>query len=160
MPDQNHDQHFDTRAVHAGTRTPRPDFTPTVVPIHPSVTYLYDQMEDLDGVFAGTRQGYVYSRYGNPTVTALEEIVAVLEGGEAALAFASGMAAVHAALLAVGAKAYLVLFDPNTVRDTATFTDPYQYPEGIAYVYVNGEAAITPEGHTGALAGEVLKLSA
>jgi cystathionine gamma-synthase/methionine-gamma-lyase len=62
-------------------------------------------MEDLDGVFAGTRRGYVYSRYGNPTVTALEEIVAVLEGGEAALAFASGMAAVHAALLAVGAKA-------------------------------------------------------
>ena len=94
-----------TRAVHAGTRTPRPDFTPTVTPIHPSVTYLYDQMEDLDRVFAGTRQGYVYSRYGNPTVTALEEIVAVLEGGEAALAFASGMAAVHAALLAVGAKA-------------------------------------------------------
>jgi cystathionine gamma-synthase/methionine-gamma-lyase len=96
--------HLTTRAAHAGTRTPRPDFTPTVVPIHPSVTYLYDQMEDLDGVFAGTRHGYVYSRYGNPTVTALEEIVAALEGGEAALAFASGMAAVHAALLAVGAK--------------------------------------------------------
>ncbi|MBN1979652.1 MAG: PLP-dependent transferase [Anaerolineae bacterium] len=94
-----------TRAVHAGTRTPRPDFTPAVVPIHPSVTYLYDQMENLDGVFAGTHPGYVYSRYGNPTVTALEEAAAILEGGEAALAFASGMAAVHAALLAVGARA-------------------------------------------------------
>jgi cystathionine beta-lyase/cystathionine gamma-synthase len=93
-----------TRAAHAGARTPPPDFTPTVAPIHPSVTYLYDQMEDLDAVFAGTRQGYVYSRYGNPTVTALEETVAVLEGGEAALAFASGMAAIHAALLAVGAR--------------------------------------------------------
>jgi cystathionine beta-lyase/cystathionine gamma-synthase len=94
-----------TRAVHAGTRTPPPDFTPTVAPIYPSVTYIYDQMEDLDAVFAGTRQGYVYSRYGNPTVSVLEETVAVLEEGEAALAFASGMAAIHAALLAVGARA-------------------------------------------------------
>jgi N-acyl-D-amino-acid deacylase len=59
--------------------------------------------------------------------------------------------------LAVGAKADLVLFDPDTVRDRATFTDPYQYPEGIAYVFVNGEAAITPEGHTGALPGRVLE---
>jgi len=94
-----------TRAVHAGTRSPQPDFTPTVVPIHPSVTYYYERMEDLDGVFAGTREGYVYTRYGNPTVTALEEAVAALEEGETALAFASGMAAIHAALLATGARA-------------------------------------------------------
>jgi cystathionine gamma-synthase/methionine-gamma-lyase len=61
-------------------------------------------MENLDGVFAGTRRGYVYARYGSPTVTALEEVVAALEEGESALAFASGMAALHAALLAVGAR--------------------------------------------------------
>lgn len=59
--------------------------------------------------------------------------------------------------LAVGKKADLVLFDPETVRDRATFADPYQYPEGIAYVFVNGEAVITPEGHTGALPGRVLE---
>ena len=94
-----------TRAVHAGAHPPRPDFTPTVTPIYPSVTYGYDNMTDLDGVFAGSRQGYVYTRYGNPTVTALEEAVATLEEGETALAFASGMAAIHAALLAVGARA-------------------------------------------------------
>jgi cystathionine beta-lyase/cystathionine gamma-synthase len=97
--------HLTTRAVHAGAHPPRPDFTPTVVPIYPSVTYCYDSMKDLDGVFAGSRQGYVYTRYGNPTVTALEEAVAALEEGETALAFASGMAAIHAALLAVGARA-------------------------------------------------------
>jgi len=62
-------------------------------------------MENLDAVFAGTHQGYVYTRYGNPTVTALEEAVAELEEGEAALAFGSGMAAIHATLLAVGARA-------------------------------------------------------
>lgn len=105
-----------TRAVHAGTPGPRPDFTPTVTPIHPSVTYQYDRMDDLDAVFAGARRGYVYTRHGNPTVTALEQAVVALEGapspqpspcegdGVAALAFASGMAAVHGALLAVGAR--------------------------------------------------------
>lgn len=59
--------------------------------------------------------------------------------------------------LAVGKKADLVLFNPQTVRDRATYTEPYQYPEGIAYVFVNGEAVITPEGHTGALPGRVLE---
>jgi len=94
-----------TRAVHAGRPISRPDFVPTVTPIHYSVTYQYEQVQDLDAVFEGTRQGYVYSRHGNPTVTALEEAVAALEEGERALAFASGMAAIHAALLAVGARA-------------------------------------------------------
>lgn len=51
-----HSANLATRAAHAGTRPPRPDFTPTVVPIHPSVTYLYDEMDDLDAVFAGTRE--------------------------------------------------------------------------------------------------------
>jgi len=94
-----------TRAVHAGMQSAPPDFIPTVPPIHPSVTYQYAAMADLDAVFAGTRQGYVYTRHGNPTVTVLEEAVAALEEGETALAFASGMAAIHAALLAAGARA-------------------------------------------------------
>ena len=99
-------QQLATRAVHAGRPKDQPDeaYQPTVTPIHPSVTYHYPAMEDLDAVFAGTRSGYVYARYGNPTVTALEEAVAALEEGEDALAFASGMAAIHAALLATGAR--------------------------------------------------------
>jgi cystathionine gamma-synthase/methionine-gamma-lyase len=99
-----HDRQFATRAVHAGERGPRPDFTPVVTPIHPTVGYLYDSMDDLDAVFATTRAGYVYPRYGSPTVAALEAAVAELEGAEAAQAFASGMGAIHAALLAAGVK--------------------------------------------------------
>jgi cystathionine beta-lyase/cystathionine gamma-synthase len=94
-----------TQAVHAGKPRSRPDFQPTVTPIHPSVTYRYPSMEALDQVFAGSREGYVYARYGSPTVTAFEEAVATLENGDSALAFASGMAAIHATLLAVGARA-------------------------------------------------------
>ena len=99
------DKGFATRAVHAGERAPRPDYTPVVAPIHPTVGYLYDSLDDLDAIFATTREGYVYPRYGSPTVTAFEEAVADLEGGEAAHAFASGMAAIHAALLAAGVRA-------------------------------------------------------
>jgi cystathionine beta-lyase/cystathionine gamma-synthase len=94
-----------TQAVHAGERGPRPDFTPVVTPIYNSVGYLYESMDQLDAVFAAEREGYVYPRYGTPTNAALEQAVATLEGGEAALSFASGMAAIHAALLATGLEA-------------------------------------------------------
>jgi cystathionine beta-lyase/cystathionine gamma-synthase len=96
---------FATRAVHAGERASRPDFTPVVTPIHPTVGYLYDSMDDLDAVFGNQRPGFVYPRYGSPTVAAFETAVADLEGGEAAHAFASGMAAIHVALLAAGVRA-------------------------------------------------------
>ena len=94
-----------TQAVHAGERGPRPDFTPVSVPIYPSVGFLYENMNDLDAVFGGTRTGYVYPRYGSPTVSALERAIATLEWAEEAVAFASGMAAVHAALLGAGVRA-------------------------------------------------------
>lgn len=94
-----------TRAVHAGERQPKPDFQPVSTPIYHTVGFFYEDLKDLDGVFGNEREGYVYSRYGNPTNSALEEALANLEGGEAALTFGSGMAAVHASLLAAGVKA-------------------------------------------------------
>jgi cystathionine gamma-synthase/methionine-gamma-lyase len=94
-----------TQAVHVGKPKEEGDFIPTVGAIHPSVSYRYPTMDALDEVFGGTRQGYVYGRYGNPTVAALEESIATLERGERALAFGSGMAAIHAALLATGVRA-------------------------------------------------------
>jgi cystathionine gamma-synthase/methionine-gamma-lyase len=96
---------FATRAVHAGERPPRPDFTPVTTPVYNSVTYTYPDMESLDRAFDDPDAGYVYSRYGNPTCAAFETAVASLEGGDGAVAFASGMAALHAALLAAGVKA-------------------------------------------------------
>jgi cystathionine gamma-synthase/methionine-gamma-lyase len=93
-----------TRAVHAGERAAKPDFKPVSTPVYHSVGFLYEDLKDLDGVFGNEREGYVYTRYGNPTNSALEEALASLEEGEAALTFGSGMAAVHASLLAAGVK--------------------------------------------------------
>ena len=88
-----------TRLVHAGERQV-PAAVPVATPIYASVTYTYGSMAEVDKVFAGEMPGYVYSRYANPTLTALESAVHALEGGFAASAFGSGMAALHAALLA------------------------------------------------------------
>src|SRR4030095_5828117 len=92
---------FATQAVHAGERAPKPDFTPVNTPIYQSASFVYDTLETMDAIFGGERSGYVYTRYGNPTVAALERAVATLEGGETAVAYASGMAAIHATLLAL-----------------------------------------------------------
>ena len=54
-------------------------------------------------------------------------------------------------------KADIVIFDPNKIIDTATFTDPHRFPIGIEYVIVNGEIVIEKDRHTGKLPGKVLK---
>jgi cystathionine beta-lyase/cystathionine gamma-synthase len=92
---------FATQAVHAGEQRSQPDFLPVNTPIYHSASFVYDDLETMDAIFAGERPGYVYTRYGNPTVAALERAMATLEGGETAVAYASGMAAIHATLLAL-----------------------------------------------------------
>jgi cystathionine gamma-synthase/methionine-gamma-lyase len=98
-------QAFSTRAVHAGERVAAGNYTPVATPIHPTVGFVYQSMAELDAIFATTQEGYVYPRYGSPTVAAFEAAIANLENGEAAHAFASGMAAIHAAILAAGGRA-------------------------------------------------------
>lgn len=93
---------FYTRAVHA--REAHHAFTPvrpTVTPIYASNTFLTDAPEDMDAILGGARPGYTYSRHHNPTVSALTQAAAELEGGGHAVAYASGMAALFAALAAV-----------------------------------------------------------
>jgi cystathionine gamma-synthase len=102
MPDQPKPSwSLTTRLVHEGERARPPAGIPTATPIYTSATYVYDSAEALDQAFA-TGDGYVYARYGNPTVGALEQALAVAEQGVGAVAFSSGMAALHAALLAAG----------------------------------------------------------
>ena len=94
-----------TKLVHAGERRPLPDAQPVSTPIYASATFTYDTMQEIDDVFSGEKQGYIYTRYGNPTTAALEEAVREVEEGAFACAYATGMAAVHAALIACDLKA-------------------------------------------------------
>ena len=90
---------IDTQLVHAGERRGLPAGTPVSTPVYTTTTFTYDSMAELDKVFGGEKQGYFYTRYGNPTVSALEDGLTALERGSGACAYASGMAALHAALL-------------------------------------------------------------
>lgn len=94
-----------TQAVHAGERAAAPRETSVSTPLYHSVGYLEPSADVMESVFSSETAGYVYRRYTSPTVEAFERAVAVLEGGDAAFATASGMAAVHAALLATGVRA-------------------------------------------------------
>jgi O-acetylhomoserine (thiol)-lyase len=83
---------FATRAIHAGAR---PDATTGArnVPIYQTTSYVFEDADQAASLFDLSTFGFIYSRITNPTVAALEERVASLEGGRAAVAAASGHAA-------------------------------------------------------------------
>ncbi len=88
-----------TQAVHSGDRKRTGAHVPVTTPIHTATSYFYETTEQLDRVFGDVEKGYCYARYDNPSTGALEELMCALEGGDAALACASGMAALHTAIL-------------------------------------------------------------
>ncbi|WP_018700883.1 O-succinylhomoserine sulfhydrylase [Amorphus coralli] len=87
-----------TRLVHGGVE--RSQFGETCEALYLTQGFVYESAEAAEARFAGEEDGYVYSRYGNPTVTMFQDRMALLEGAEAARATASGMAAVTAAMVA------------------------------------------------------------
>jgi len=95
---------IETKAVHAGDRKRNPErpdeHIPVTTPISTAVSYFYQSAAKLDAVMGHEEEGFSYSRYGNPTSAALEELITELEGGAGALACASGMTAVQTALIA------------------------------------------------------------
>ena len=87
----------ETKCLHAGY-TPK-NTEPRVVPIVQSTTYVYDSTEDVAAVFDDPMKSLIYSRFGNPTVMAVEDKIAELEGGVGAMCTTSGQAAVLLSLL-------------------------------------------------------------
>ncbi|HEV2109375.1 MAG TPA: cystathionine gamma-synthase [Thermomicrobiales bacterium] len=84
MPPHNRSSAFETRAIHAG-QDPDPTTGAVIPPIYQTSTYVQEEV--------GVHKGYEYSRTDNPTRTALQEVLASLEGGAWSLAYASGLAA-------------------------------------------------------------------
>ena len=90
---------FYTLAVHAGEDRDA-HFGAVSVPVYNASIYAFPDAEEGSAIHNEFKHGYYYGRLGNPTTEALESTIAELEGGEACLSFASGMAAVSAAVLA------------------------------------------------------------
>jgi methionine-gamma-lyase len=91
---------FSTRAILAATRSAEVHQTPSAVPIYQAAAFSAADADELGDVLTGAQPGYAYSRIDNPTTAALAAAIADLEGAEAGLSFATGMAAIHAAIVA------------------------------------------------------------
>ncbi|MBP3760680.1 MAG: aminotransferase class I/II-fold pyridoxal phosphate-dependent enzyme [Ruminococcus sp.] len=88
---------IETKCLHAGY-TPK-NTEPRVVPIVQSTTYVYDSTDDVAAVFDDPTKSLIYSRFENPTVMAIEEKIAALEGGIGAMCTSSGQAATLCSIL-------------------------------------------------------------
>jgi cystathionine beta-lyase/cystathionine gamma-synthase len=104
---------FDTLCIHAG-QTPDPTTGAIITPIFQTSTYVQDEL--------GRHKGYEYARTQNPTREAVEANIAAIEGGKAAFAFASGMAAINAIVSRLQAGDHVVVTD-NTYGGTFRLFD-------------------------------------
>jgi cystathionine beta-lyase/cystathionine gamma-synthase len=114
---------FSSRAIRAATTPPTVSQRPDSVPIYQSVTFSSADAGELADIVTDRKPGYAYARLDNPTDTALAEAVALLEGAEAAYVFATGMAAIHAALLSIvsaGDRILCTQFVYGTTRSLVT----------------------------------------
>ncbi len=94
---------FATQAVHAGIE--ENEHGAVVTPIYQTSTFKFKNVQHGANLFSGAEEGYIYTRMRNPTIEAMENAIAILEGGARALGCGSGMAAIHtvfAALLEAG----------------------------------------------------------
>jgi cystathionine beta-lyase/cystathionine gamma-synthase len=136
-------KHFETIALHAG-QAPPPDPGSVSTPIYQTATYHLP-----DPGSHGGQGEYYYSRFGNPTVVALERVAAALEGGEQALAFGCGMAAATAAMSLLEPGDHLVS-TADLYGGTARLLHDHVGRSGITYDLVDTskpgavEAAMRP----------------
>ena len=130
--------HPETRTVHPPV-SPPVGGTPIGVPIHQTHLFSFDDADELAAAFHDPGGAYFYGRFGNPTVRAVEEAVADLEGGAAGLAFASGMGAINAVLLSLLSSGDHVIAQRCLYGGTyATLTD-LAGRWGIEVTFVSGD---------------------
>ncbi|MFW6133736.1 MAG: O-acetylhomoserine aminocarboxypropyltransferase/cysteine synthase family protein [Planctomycetota bacterium] len=93
-----HEYGLATKALHAGYEPPAPSY-PAAVPVYATTSYVFEDTQHAADLFALRRFGDIYSRLGNPTLDVLEKRLAAMDGGQAGVALASGMAAIHATVM-------------------------------------------------------------
>jgi cystathionine beta-lyase/cystathionine gamma-synthase len=130
------DARFSTICIHAG-QTPDPTTGAIITPIFQTSTYVQDSL--------GHHKGYEYARTQNPTRAALEQNIAAIEGGAAAFAFASGMAAIDAITTLLQAGDHVVVTD-NTYGGTFRLFDKVLRKYGLEFSYVDTSDPALLEG--------------
>ena len=151
---------FESKTVHAGDRRKAGNHIPVTTPIYTAASYIYESVAQLDRIFGREEEGPAYARYGNPTSAALEDLVNQLEGGAGALATASGMLALHMAVLAAlvdrpkrvvagdvlyGATMHMLMTVFSAFGVDTAFADPCDLPAFEAAVAEHKPGAVIVE---------------
>ena len=105
-----HNSGFGTKAIHGG-KMKDTQYGALTMPIYQTSTFAFDCCEQGGRRFAGEEDGYIYTRLGNPSISAVENKIAILEGGEACAAAGSGMGAISACLWSIAAAGKHILAD-------------------------------------------------
>ena len=126
---------FDTLLIHGGT-TAGPAGA-TTVPIVQSSSFAHETAEDLEDIFRGRQLGQVYTRINNPTTESLEKRLALLEDGIAAIATASGMAAITTAVLTIARSGDEILSSSSVFGGTFSLFRDTLANYGISARFVN-----------------------
>ena len=143
------EQKIETKCLHAGY-TPK-NSEPRVLPIVQSTTYVYDSTADVAAVFDDPTKSLIYSRFANPTVMAVEDKIAALEGGIGAMCTTSGQAATLLAILNICEAGDSLISTPEIYGGTINLFSFTLKRFGIECIYVSQdwtgeeiEAAIKP----------------
>jgi O-acetylhomoserine (thiol)-lyase len=111
---------FTTSILHSD-RLQHPEHGSLHKPIHTSVTYGYEDIQDLADIFQNKKSGYAYSRQGNPTVSALEHKITQMENGQGSIAFSTGMAAIAGSVIPLIQKGDHIIASSYLFGNTRSF---------------------------------------
>ena len=125
-----------TIAVHAGEE-PEKYSGSLSVPVYNSTVFAFEDAEQAAAINAGEQPGYAYGRKGNPTQAALEKALCELEGGEAAIAFSSGMAAITSTLFTLLKNNEHIVAAESLYAATNALLDEILTPLGFDVTYVD-----------------------
>lgn len=129
--------HIETRAVHAPVVEPSAG-KPLVTPLYQNHLFAYTDADELSAVLSGPQDAFLYGRYGNPTSRSLEEAMAGLEGGAAALATSSGTSAINTVLMALLSTGDHVIAQRSIYGGTYVLLQDLAERWGITVTYVSG----------------------
>jgi O-acetylhomoserine (thiol)-lyase len=129
----------ETKCLHAGY-TPK-NGEPRVLPIVQSTTYVYDSAAEIAAIFDDPTKGLCYSRFGNPTVMAVEEKISALEGGVGAMCTASGQAATLLSVLNICEAGDSIISTPQIYGGTINLFSFTLKKLGIECIYVNSASS-------------------
>ncbi|MHB1318509.1 MAG: O-acetylhomoserine aminocarboxypropyltransferase/cysteine synthase family protein [Anaerolineae bacterium] len=131
---------FDTLALHAGYSSDSATGS-SAVPIYQTAGYVFHDTAHAARLFTLEESGNIYTRIQNPTNDVLERRVAALEGGIAAVAFSSGMAAISAALLTICGPGHEIVASTRLYGGTVTLLEAQFKRLGISTVWVDSDDA-------------------